>query len=1061
MSTRGKRRAEGAGIDGARLAWTAGVVTIAAVCFFLLPARAVFAAPPVESGESAVETTGVQGNAYLCWALPEVLDDLRQEAGLPLVWSSHLVHDDMRVTAAEPRRNGEPVEQWLRKLLAPFDLGLRTTRDGASWLVVPVANTAVRRPDSEEGQEDVEALLPRWLDRSSLPEERPFPGDWQPLPRGTTHLIVRVASMEPGTDLQRAAFELKQRIVEAGSQAKSWAVELRVALEGAAADLEALAGEGLAPYVHGYVYREQAFIPSSDATGRSWLRSDIDEPSSMLSTLLAAADRGDQWVIFDAVAADAEHRSFLSRLMLTTAANLSSQPALQGIDPERARFFIDPESGDFYLAVYAEPSGHELRFELGTAGEVEQIFPREEPQSVIRYGDTLNLVVDGGSPYQLFWLKAYGRTADHRDVDVASTRLVDPYEEVVKNQVFQRKQRKQFESLDVMEYLSSVPQYAGGDRVTWEHRILQRKGKYSEYHHLGFRINGASYPPHKLLKGRLFRTESLIQFQPLEVELDETYRYRYLGEEEVRGRPTFRIAFDPLPVQGVSRKHRVSGEVWLDQANHAHHRLRTYQEGLDGMIVFMDRTYDYEWIYDDGQCFWDWRRRHGSYVGTSLGQQYAVSSETTREDFDYNRPDIDQVAQEAYESDVMIHVEVPPEGHRWLVKEHGTRRFERKPNRWDPYPMDGLATPRVEETAYAESPLGAGPPPARSEAEAEAESSSRVLADIHSFGMRAGFWMGGYGSETSDEVDFYPGLLFSHSDLFRRGYTGSLALFEEFGRVSFGNPALFGSSLAFSVSAEIDFDRATSSGGYTDATGTFRDMSLQSLHHSLRLALAKALSRRWSVNVSYTLRDLDFKAAEAADPEFILPTSTSEHVAEVELVYRRPRLQLSLGLEAGERADWQPWGLNGQEPLHPSYAVTRIMAETFHPLPEDRMLGLAAAYIRGEDLDRFSRRPSGRSRAGLVGFPDGISFDEGLFTSVDLGFSIAGKFPVGFKVDAAQSRFHDDNDWQTRAGVSFRFLVHGPFKTDLWPSIRTGIHSSVSDDDVGKLSYGLVIRRSY
>ena len=484
MSTRGTLGVESVGFDGATIVW--------AVWILLLTGTAFAAPQSAETGDPTVEATDAQASEYLCWALPEVLDDLRQKAGLPLVWSSHLVHDEMRVTSAEPRRDGEPFDQWLGKLLAPFDLGLRTTRDGASWLVVPMTQATPRNPAAAEGKEDVEALLPRWLDRSSLPEERHFPGDWQPLPRGTSHLIVRITSLETGKDLQQTAFELKQRIVEAGSQAKSWSVELRVALEGANADLEALAAEGLAPYVHGYVYREQAFIPTTDATGRSWLRSDIDEPSSMLATLLAAADRGDQWVIFDRLTADAEHRSFLSRLMLTTAADLTSQPDLQGIDTNRARFFIDPESGDFYLAVYAELAGHELRFELTGAGEVEQIFPQEESLSVVRYGDVLNLVVDGGSPYQLFWLKSYGQTADHRDVDVASTRLVDPYEEVVKNQVFQRKQRKQFESLDVMEYLSSVPQYAGGDRITWEHRILQRKGKYSEYHHLGYTINGRS-----------------------------------------------------------------------------------------------------------------------------------------------------------------------------------------------------------------------------------------------------------------------------------------------------------------------------------------------------------------------------------------------------------------------------------------------------------------------------------------------------------------------------------------------------------------------------------------
>lgn len=998
-------------------------------------------AVPVEAAEPS------SGQVYTCWSLADVLEDLQQRFDLPLMWSSSLVGSDQRLTA-ELAVPSAPDAAWLEALLAPFDLALRV--DGASWMVVPGSGTAWRRRGSAD--ETVEALLPTWMDQASTPSVWSFPGRGPgsnvPTVSSDT-LIVQVdarAESVYGT-WTRAAFELKQRIVETGSRHPA----LKVALQGKADVLDAVVGEGLAPYVHAYVYDDLAHVPATDSTARIWLRSSVRDPHGVLGELLDAARRGEQRVLFEHLRLDDDHRAFLSRLALLPASDLEQQPDIEGIESVRRRVFRDPQSGDVYLALQPAPGRHELRFEvLGDA--LRRVYPTEEETPVLRDEGALSFVVDGSQPYQIFHLEAPTVAAGYRDLDVADGVLIDPYEEVVKNQVFQRRQKEKFRSLDVMEYVTSIPQYAGGSRTTWEHRILQRKGKYSEYHHLGFTQNGVRYPEKKLLKGRLFRTESLIQFQPLEVELDETFNYRYLGRETIDGRPTYRIAFEAIPESGVERRHRVAGEVWLDVETHAHRRLKTFQKGLDGMVVFMERTYEYEWILDDGTCFWDWRRRHGSYVGSSEGRQYSVTSKTERKDFDYNRPDIDEVARQAYDSDTMIHVEVPPEGHRWLVKKDGSRRLV---DTWETYPETGLGNPTHDELAATVSPSSSGP----DEAEPE-ESSSRILADVHAFGGRLGLSMAGYGSEQSDEISLFPGLVFSHADLWQRGYQGYVALYEDFFQTGLDNPSLFGSPWSFSTTIATDFDRQFNGGGFYDEDGRFHNLSVRSKHSALRFALARSLGRRWSLSGSYVLRRMDFHATGGTDPEFVLPDTTQEHAVELEVTHRRPRLQVSLGVQAGHRADWKPWGFRGQEPLKPEYQVLSLKLDTFHPLPGERLLGVYGGYIKGFDLDRFSRRPDGRSRASLVGFPNGISFDEGVFAGADLGMSLFKKLPVGFRLDASHTRFESEDEGVSRAGISFRFRLNGPFKTDLWPSIRTAIYSSAGEE-TGKLSYGLVIQRRY
>ena len=61
---------------------------------------------------------GPPPSAYLCWSLPDALHDL-QERGLPVVFSSNVVRQDMQITSVPESASGRDL---LAQLLAPHGL---------------------------------------------------------------------------------------------------------------------------------------------------------------------------------------------------------------------------------------------------------------------------------------------------------------------------------------------------------------------------------------------------------------------------------------------------------------------------------------------------------------------------------------------------------------------------------------------------------------------------------------------------------------------------------------------------------------------------------------------------------------------------------------------------------------------------------------------------------------------------------------------------------------------------------------------------------------------------
>ncbi len=1020
------------------------------------------------------EVEAPESSRYACWMLEEALEDLREQ-GLELIYSSDLVRAGMQITEAP---SGGAPRQVLGEILAPFGLGVKEGEQGV-LLVVRAASVAPAtgspssgaRPISEEG------VLPRWIDAGGLVERR-FPSRQETPPAisaTSSVLVFRVVDEsldktldktvdESFDDWAGAAFELKNRILDA----RAAAPQVRVALEGRASTLEELVHRGLAPYVDAYVYRDLPFVPASDPTARHWYRT-AAEPFQVLPRLLAAADRGDELVIFDGPRLSPEHQAFLARIQATRSGALDVQPEVEGIDRQQVQFFLDPETGNHLLAVYGDAGGNEIRFDLIRQQRAELLFPVGAPYRFLSAPGASQLDLDGSSSHYLFELTLEQADPNRREVEVSDTAIVDPYEEVVKNQVFQERRLEQFESLDVMEYITNIPQYPGADQITWEHRILERKGRLADYHHLGYSRNGVRYPEKKLLKGRLFRNEALLQLDPLEVELDETYRYAFLGVEEVGGHRTYKIGYSPLRQGTVEGGNFVSGIVWLDVKTSAHRRLRTVQKGLEGALISQERTYSYSWIPSGGQCFWDWRRRSGTYVVSSLGEQYSTLTETERVGFEFNRPDIEQVAQEAYASDLLIHVETPPEGHRWLVKtEEGGRRLAPQapaPARWASGP-----------TAYAESTslqgmgaggLGSDGSGGGSGVAADGGNDrqltdeppgygGRTLADIHAFSTRTSFSLFSQGS--GDSVDLYPGLTISDQDFLDRGYQAYAGFFLEDAVFSLSFPNLFEKNWILTARLFVPYS-AELRGSSSLIDGTLRDTSVKTRQDSLTLSLAVPLSRRFSLGAGYTLSQLGFEAVDSADPAFVSPGDTREHLVDLSINGRFGALSTELGIELATREDWQPWGIDGSEPLLEDYRVLRASVARPWRIAEHQSLSAGAGYWKGWDLDRFSRLRNGRARAGLPGFDNNLGFDEAVLLNLSWGTHIA-KLPINLRFDHAFELLEEyrAQGFQERVSLSFRFLINGPFRLDVWPSVHYLAYSD-NPDETGDVTFGLFLRR--
>ena len=1052
----------------------------------------------------------IDGAPYACRPLAEALRDL-QTRGLPVVFGSNLVREGMLVSkvpdADTPRRV-------LDQLLEPHGLRAQQGAGGRLLVVQSFTGPSSVPPWSRSSGEALPGptngkagVLPVWVEASSPAlTVIDIPRDATPaVPPTSRYLVLRLAPEQEVRDWAILAFDLKALVVDLKSRAKA-APEaqpekaLRIALDASPEATDRLLDHGLAPYLDAYAGGRIDRIPDADPTARRWWLPPADSRQP-LHLLLEGAARGAELVILDRHL-DPTHRAFLDRVQATPSVDLERQPPAEGLAADRVRFLYNLETGSYYLAAYAEPGRRQtLSFSLGSRVEARSLYPATATVPALHLDGRTEIELAGAQPFHLIELRPEEPKIENGLLEVDGEVIVDPYEVVVRNQVFQEREAKKVRSLDVMERRHSVSQTRSSRRYTWTHRIIERPGRLTEFHHLGVERNGVPFPERTLRVGRDFRAEAQVELDPLEIELDRTYRYAYLGEETVDGHGTWKIGFEPLQ-EGAF----LQGTVWIDRRTHAHRKLHLAHVGLSGTLLSREVTRFYDWIPDDDQCFWNWSRSEGLSVIESPTSRVALAIDAERYGFDYNREDIEHEVQKAHASDVPIHVATPPDGHRWLLREEPKRQRRRLFGRLfhrrghDAVPQSSHRDVAGALAEYRGEAPGAYPQSSGEAARLALASmpgtpdhldapSSGVLSAGEPYGGRV---LAGRSANASIWDAFLIarencsntiscsgfGLDYRRTDLFKNRSELYASLYDIQTYTSFTYPRLQGSRWSMTASLLHDlayWDNAVLHPGTTDVWAEFEERRTgltvalaRPIGSGLRLLPASGGTMR-SPGAGGTLRarirlglyHLGLKPDSLAPtPGLVLPDSVYERLGAVELDFQHRKLYARAAFELRQRNDADPWGIDGSESL--SRMPSRFTLTTGYStaLAGDRSLGSRVVIEKGWNLDHFSDFFSGFDGVRAPGFQP-QRHDFGLGASVSWSGRLAPRLPVTLRLEGAVLRSErypwDDAD---QLGVELETFLNAWLKTDLFLRFGYGLYSNIPDQD-GDLRTRFIVSRKF
>ena len=151
------------------------------------------------------------GAKYICWPLPDALEDLRDQ-GLNIIYSSDLVRPEMQITSI-PSASSLP--QMLDELLLPHGLRTRNGTNNALLVVRAAGYGGGKRLPLTAPQPDPDApaTLPEWTSSDLIALPFPLPDD-QPtivvdrVPSDGRYLVIRLMT-DRFEDWDAAAFDLK------------------------------------------------------------------------------------------------------------------------------------------------------------------------------------------------------------------------------------------------------------------------------------------------------------------------------------------------------------------------------------------------------------------------------------------------------------------------------------------------------------------------------------------------------------------------------------------------------------------------------------------------------------------------------------------------------------------------------------------------------------------------------------------------------------------------------------------------------------------------------------
>jgi hypothetical protein len=450
------------------------------------------------------------------------------------------------------------------------------------------------------------------------------------------------------------------------------------------------------------------------------------------------------------------------------------------------------------------------------------------------------------------------------------------------------------------------------------------------------RINGVEFRGGSIPRLPIIEPERVAS-PPLAIALTDVYRYRLDGQETIDSRRCYVVAFEPDSSRADKSATLFRGKAWITADSFGMLKVSAAQTALRGPIVASEQVDDFR---EAGRGVWllahsDVRQMYeGAAHRTPIHRVLAIDrNEVNVADFPARR-------RHAYQSATVM-LRDTPEGYRYLKKgtlsETGSRSIAGRADRVRTMAGGVIVDPNIS------TPL-----------------------------PFAGF----------SYVDFNFLGTGSQVNLFFGGTYGQLA----FSVPSIAKTRWQLGGQAFGIASSYN-DRS-----FEQGRERYEQNIRQRPAHMAVWAL-RPLTSRVSFRIGYELDYTHLAASESTDASFVVPADQVVHGARLSLDVQRAGWNTSIWWNPARRTGWRPWGRAGSVDYDPSqvdfqrYGISVARAHVINPRA---VAHLEAAWMGGEDLDRFSRYSFGTFDNRLRGYPSAlIRYDRGaaLRTAVAYGMS--------------------------------------------------------------------------
>jgi hypothetical protein len=487
---------------------------------------------------------------------------------------------------------------------------------------------------------------------------------------------------------------------------------------------------------------------------------------------------------------------------------------------------------------------------------------------------------------------------------------------------------------------------------------------------------------------------------PLDIALDEDYRYRLLGRNRVEGRDCYELEFEPT----VTDRSLYKGKVFIDATLFTRVRMEAMQTGLSDPLRSNQVNYRFGPVPAPGGDFWLPLEVTGQMAFEVLGQNLVVEREAHFSEFSINGDDFQARLEAAFGSG------------RPMFREND-EGFYRLDTKGGQQKLTSASTPRNAFLVFGINIGSTGLP-------------SLPFAGINWF-----------------DIDFKGS-----------GTQLNVAWAGPFVDVSWTNPHLTeprGDSVPLAFTAGANVNAWPKHDKYAREAGTSAAEEINIYEQALRGTLAVPMGRQWRWSFEPRVTYMNFDRRDETPVEFVLPPTTVDYGLLARLEWARSGYILSGWDEWGRRTQWDAWGLPGT-PFDPDDRdYTRYggsAAKTFYLGAFTKLSGGVAGFS-GRSLDRFSQYELGDFRSARVrGFnSSGVHFDRGLIADAALGFTVHQTVRVDVGVQSGwvqnEEAFGDGTERLVGAGLALEFS--GPWSTLVSLRVAHALSSTIEDKGGG------------